>query len=126
MKNSIILLGIIVIVLAVGTFIYFNSGSAHGTNGDTILTTSEAQKITISEKNANYYPNNIEVNVNQPVEISLDNSVKGCLRSFTVRDLNVQKYLATPNDKLTFTPTKKGTYAFACSMGMGYGKLIIK
>jgi hypothetical protein len=60
------------------------------------------------------------------VEITLDNSVKGCLRSFNIKDLGVQKSSKNSDDKITFTPTKKGTFKFACVMGMGYGNIIVE
>lgn len=77
-------------------------------------------------KNYNYYPNTIRVKVNQPVEIYLDESVGGCFRDFTSRELGIHEYLKTQQDKITFTPVKKGTFAFACSMNMGRGTLIVE
>ena len=84
------------------------------------------QKVVISEKNLNYYPNEIKVKAGQPVSISLDSSVTGCLRSFNIRDLGVSKNAKTPSDTIDFTPIKKGTFKFACSMGMGYGSIIVE
>ncbi|OIO81442.1 hypothetical protein AUJ84_01085 [Candidatus Pacearchaeota archaeon CG1_02_32_132] len=80
----------------------------------------------MSEKNYNYYPSEIKVKANQPVEITLDDKVVGCLRAFTIRDLGVSKYARTPDEKIIFTPNKKGTFTFSCSMGMGYGKIIVE
>ena len=84
------------------------------------------QEVTIGMKNYNYNPGVVTVNAGQPVRIRLDSTVQGCFRDFTIRDLGVRKYLATSSDYVEFTPTKPGTYTFACSMGMGYGKLIVK
>ena len=86
---------------------------------------SAIQRITLSEKANNYYPHQIQVKAGQPVSISLDSSVVGCLRSFTIKELGVAKLAATPQDTIDFTPTQKGTYKFACSMGMGSGTLIV-
>lgn len=127
MKNTTILIVIILIVLVGAIFVYANSGKNSNditNSGDSA--NGEAQKIVISMKNYNYYPNTITVKANQPVEITLDNSVKGCYRSFTIPQLNIAKRLSTTSDKLVFTPTEKGTYRFACSMGMGYGTLIVE
>ena len=77
-------------------------------------------------KNYNYYPNTITVKSGQPVELTLDESVRGCLRGFTIKDLGVSKYSKTPEDSIDFTPTEKGTFAFSCSMGMGYGTIIVE
>ncbi len=130
MKNT--TLGMIVIAAIVIIGIYMFMGSA-STNGNTItgnvvndLNNGEIQQVILSEKGLNYYPSEIKVKANQPVSISLDNKVKGCLRSFTIRDLGISKYLKAVTDTLEFTPTKTGTFAFSCSMGMGYGKLIVE
>lgn len=127
MKNTTILVLIAVIVVGVGFFIYNNSNesviSATQVGGNL---NGQVQKVVISERDLNYYPNTINVKAGQPVSISLDSSVTGCLRSFTIRDLGVSKYLKSTSDTLDFTPTKKGTFAFSCSMGMGYGKLVVE
>ncbi|MEK6859007.1 MAG: cupredoxin domain-containing protein [Nanoarchaeota archaeon] len=125
MKNAlwIVLVGI-VIVLA-GTIIFMSSGSSSVT-GNVVANTGDAQKITLSERDLNYYPSSITVKAGQLVELSLDSSVKGCLRSFTIRDLGVQQYAKTVSDTITFTPTKKGTFTFACSMGMGFGTINVE
>ena len=76
-------------------------------------------------KNGNYYPNTVNVEVNKPVRIYLDSSVRGCYRSFVIKSFGVSKNLRTPEDYVEFIPTKEGTYGFACSMGMGTGKIIV-
>ena len=97
-----------------------SSGAILGGNG------GDYQKVTLSIKNYNYYPNTVNVKVNEPVRIYLDESVAGCYRSFVIKQLGVAKYLKTPDDYLEFTPTKLGTYGFACVMGMGTGTLIVE
>lgn len=86
----------------------------------------ESQKVVIGMKDFNYYPQTVRVKVNQPVEIHLDDSVQGCFRSFTIREFGVSEYLKTSKDKIIFTPTKTGSFRFACSMGMGTGTLIVE
>ncbi len=107
-------------------FVYSNSSSTNDKKTETTTSNGEVQKVILSYKSGNYYPQTVTVKSGQPVEISLDSSVKGCYRSFTISSLNVKKYLASPSDSVTFTPTKKGTYRFACSMGMGTGTLIVE
>ena len=106
---------------------YLLSGSGESSNNvvNAQQIQGETQKVILGMKNFNYYPDEVKVNANQPVELSLDKSVAGCLRSFTIRDLGISKLLRTAEDKLIFTP-KKGVYTFACSMGMGYGKLVVE
>jgi len=125
-KSSLYLVGIVILIV-LGIYFISNTGGnsiignavANNVNGD-------AQNIVIGMKNFNYYPNTIKVKANQPVSISLDKSVYGCLRDFTIREFGVRKYLRTPEDTVVFTPTKKGTFGFACSMGMGTGTLIVE
>ena len=129
MKNTTILLAIAVLVVLAGGFI-FTSGD-EGITGNVVaqdpqVLQGETQRVVISQRDLNYYPSEIKVKAGKPVEISLDGSVGGCLRAFTIRDLGVSKYLKSVSDKLVFTPTKKGTYTFSCSMGMGYGKLVVE
>ena len=118
-----------IVLIAVGAFVF--SGSSKGVTGNVIIEDpsqiqGEVQRVTLSTKNFNYYPEQIEVEANKPVEITLDKTVTGCFRSFTIRDLGVSKYAKTPADKIIFTPTKKGTFTFACSMGMGFGKIVVE
>lgn len=96
-----------------------------GTSTGTVIS-ADAQKVILGAKNGNYYPNTITVQAGKPVLLSLDSTVKGCLRDFTMRSFGVRKYLKTPQDTVEFTPSQKGTYTFACSMGMGTGKLVVE
>ena len=125
-KSNLYLIGIIILIAFAVYFISDTSGNADAEDYIVNNVNGEIQEIIIGMKNYNYYPNTIKVNVNKPVSITLDKSVYGCFRDFTIRDFGIRKYLKTPNDKLVFTPTKKGTFRFACSMGMGTGTLIVE
>ena len=121
MKNTTALLLIGLLIIGGGVLIFRDSQPSSDSfiaplNGD-------LQKVTLSEKNSNYFPQKITVKAGLPVELTLDSSVTGCFRSFTVRDLGVAKYARTPAEKITFVPNKKGTFPFSCSMGMGTGTL---
>jgi plastocyanin domain-containing protein len=130
MKNTVYILGIAVIVVAIAGFMMFGSGTRIQESivtGNAINTgSSQAQEVVISEKDYNYYPNEIKVKAGQQVKLKLDNSVTGCLRSFNINDLNVHGVSRSPTQTIDFTPTKKGTFNFACSMGMGYGTIIVE
>ncbi|MBI2042826.1 cupredoxin domain-containing protein [Candidatus Pacearchaeota archaeon] len=124
-KTTLYLVLIIILVTMMGFFLLGNENiKQDNVTPNTI--DGEFQKVVLSMKNLNYYPNTIKVKANQPVEITLDDSVRGCLRSFYVKDFGVNKYSRTSNDKITFTPNKKGTFRFACSMGMGTGTLVVE
>jgi len=116
---------IIIFFVAVG-IVYFiaNAGSTTGNainEGD-----GDIQKINLGFKNYNYYPNTIKVKQGVPVEITLGSSVRGCYRSFNIRDLGVSKYSSSPSDTIKFTPSQKGTFEFACGMRMGYGTIVVE
>lgn len=124
-KTTIYGIGIFLLIVIGGYFLLGSSGNGNenvvdsGNSGD-------FQKVTIGMKNYNYYPNIINVEAGKTVRLSLDSSVSGCFRDFTIRELGIRKYLRTPSDYVEFTPTKPGTYRFACSMGMGTGTLIVE
>lgn len=128
MKSALWIAVVGVFIVVAGAIIFMNGGSSsNSVTGNVIANTGgDAQKITLSERDLNYYPQTLTVTAGQPVELTLDSSVKGCLRSFTIRDLGVQQYAKTDSDVIKFTPTKKGTFTFACSMGMGYGTIIVQ
>ena len=126
MKNTTMFI-ILIIIIAGGIFLF--SKETKSSNQDitgSIIKNNNIQKITLSIKDYNYYPNTIKVKAGVPVRINLDKSVVGCYRSFTIRDLGVVKYAKTPEDKIIFTPKKTGSFRFACSMGMGTGTIIVE
>ena len=127
MSNKLILIVMVVLVVGAGLFFIRGSPSANGkVVSENSEDSGEIQEITLGMKNGNYYPNTVKVNVNQPVRIYLEDSVFGCYRSFTIREFGISKNLRTSSDYVEFTPTKKGSYRFACSMGMGTGTLIVE
>jgi len=117
---------IIVVLLIVGAGIFLIKDSKISGNATQNGNSGDYQEVVLSMKNYNYYPQTVKVNINQPVRIYLDESVGGCYRSFTIRDFGIAKRLATPSDYIEFTPTKKGSFTFSCSMGMGTGTLVVK
>lgn len=129
-NKKIIFIIIIISALLIGGFFLFNNKSINGNiindNKDNSQTQGEVQKITLSLKNHNYYPNLITVKQGVPVEITLDSSIGGCYRSFNIQSLGVSKYSSNPPDTITFTPDKKGSFEFACSMRMGRGTIIVE
>ena len=129
------LLGIIGIIL-ISIFLlvaarnYFSNPSTTG-SGNIVQDVNagndkDAQVVNLGIKDYNYYPNTITVKADQPVSITLDSSVYGCYRSFTIKELSVSVYSRSPSQTIDFTPTKKGRFRFSCSMGMGYGTLIVE
>ena len=126
MKKSTMYVFGIVLLIVIGGYLIMKNNDGNITGNVTGGSRGDVNEITLSIKNYNYYPNTIKVKAGETVRIRLDESVVGCYRSFTIRDFGISKYLATPNDYVEFTPTEKGTYRFACSMGMGTGTLIVE
>ena len=119
---------LIVFIVGVGAYFVFING---GGNDEQVVVppvigNGEVQNVLLGVKNYNYYPQTITVKSGEPVSLTLDKSVTGCLRSFTIKDLGVNKYSRTPEEVIEFTPNKKGTFRFACSMGMGTGTIIVE
>lgn len=119
-----------IVLLVVGGFIFMSmQGNATGatiTGGSIGVAQGDTQHITLGIEGSNYAPNTIRVVAEKPVSITLDSSVTGCYRSFNIKELGVSKYSKSPGETITFTPKKAGTYRFSCSMGMGYGTLIVE
>jgi len=127
MKKTTKWAGLILLVLVLGGMFLLRSNDNQEIQISTAnVVYGETQKVVLSMKDLNYYPNEIRVKAGQPVSISLDETVTGCLRSFTIKELGVSKYVRTSQETIDFTPTKKGTFRFACVMGMGYGKIIVE
>lgn len=124
-KKSTLYTFLVLVLIVIGGFFFFKS-SEGANDGGIDGKSGNMQNVVLGIKNYNYYPNTINVKAGIPVRISLDNSVTGCYRSFTIRELGVSKNLKTPDDYVEFTPSKKGTYRFACIMGMGHGTLIVE
>lgn len=128
-KKSKLYIGVALLILVAIGFFFFKGGNPT-TSGNVVqsgqVIQGETQKVVISMKNSNYYPQEVRVKAGKPVEISLDSSVTGCFRSFNMKQLNIKKVMNSPQDTLTFTPSEKGMYTFTCGMGMGTGTLVVE
>ena len=129
-KKIWVTIAIIAIIIMLGYFLLSGKSTAGNTINNpnpinNLSTNDEVQKISIGF-NGNYFPNIIKVKEGIPVEITLDNSVRGCFRTFVIRDLGVKKTSSNPSDVVSFTPDKKGTFIFACGMHMATGTIIVE
>ena len=85
------------------------------------------QTVQLGFKDYNYYPNIIKLKYNVPAKIVVDTSkVKGCMRSIVIPDFNVRKLIKENDNVISFTPDKKGVFKFSCSMGMGFGRIVVE
>jgi len=128
MKSTTMLLIVVVMVAIVGGFIAVNNKSPVNSNvalNDVQIANGGAQKVILSQEGFNY--KSVSAKAGKPISISADNSVYGCLRApvFNLGDKKYYKYLKTQQDSLELPALLGGTYTFSCSMGMGFGKLIV-
>jgi len=129
------LLGIIGIIL-IGIFLlvairnYFSNAPVTG-SGSIVQDVNagndkDVQVVNLGIKDYNYYPNTINLKYNVPAKIVVDtNKVKGCLQSIVIPDFGIRKFVKANDNIISFTPNKKGTFSFSCSMGMGFGKIVV-
>lgn len=84
------------------------------------------QKVTLYVSNSGYSPRTFRVQKDVPVELTLltKGSVYSCATAFTFKAFNIYELLGPSDSKVKkFTPTKKGIFTFACSMGMYSGTM---
>ncbi|KKU02401.1 MAG: putative membrane protein [Microgenomates group bacterium GW2011_GWF2_45_18] len=86
------------------------------------------QKVTIEIQDNGYAPRAFTVKKDVPVELTLNsNNVYSCASSFTFKKFGIYTQLeSTDNKTFTFTPTEKGSFTFACSMGMYQGVMRVE
>lgn len=125
MSNKITIIGIVILVVLVAGFVFAKSGNTENTPITGNVVAGEMQKVVLSQDDLNY--KDVRVQAGKPIAISADSSVTGCLRSvvFNIEGKKYSKYLRTTSDSVELPALSKGTYSFSCSMGMGYGKLIV-
>jgi len=118
---------LIAVFLLVATRNFFSNNNATNDIVENVNAgDSNAQVIQLGMKNYNYYPNIINLKYNIPTKIVVKtDEVKGCLRSIVIPDFGIRKLITNADNVISFTPNKKGTFSFSCSMGMGFGKIIV-
>ncbi len=130
-KKSTLYLAFVIVLIVGAGFIFLKPTESLNTNGNVVAKDSQdlsgnAREVVLGMKNYNYYPSEIKIKAGEKVSLKLDDGVKGCLRSIKIKDLGLSKFFQNSDDSLDFVPSKKGTFTFACSMGMGFGKLIVE
>ncbi len=132
---------IIMSILVIGSFLTFAivkiaSGKDNPATGELvkggqqgsnkIINEGDVQVVNLGVANYNYDPQTINVLAGKKVRIVGNmQQLAGCLRSFHIPGLGISKVFSKNDNILEFTPTQKGSYPFSCSMGMGYGTLIV-
>lgn len=83
-------------------------------------------QATIELEDSGYSPKSITVRAGSKVTLKLNNTnARGCIQSFTIPKLNIQKIIRTgTSDTVEFTaPKESGNLAFMCGMGMYKGNI---
>jgi len=98
-------------------------GKPYCSTDDLVAVTDNVSKVKIKITNEGYTPNHIKVRRGVPVELSLEsNGVYSCAAAFSFRKYNIFTQLKPIDEKtFAFTPEEKGSFSFACSMGMYTG-----
>ena len=123
-----ILLILVFMVAATKNFLVgsFNTDNNIIVDDNVYVGNGEVQKVDLSVKDYNYFPQVINLKYNVPAEIIVDTSkVRGCLQSIVIPGFNVRKYVTPSDNVIRFLPNKKGEFGFSCSMGMGFGKIVV-
>ena len=86
----------------------------------------ETKTFKISVQSGYYNPREITVNQGDKVRLELDpNTFRGCMTTFNIWGMGVQKRVSQFDYVVEFTADKAGTYKTSCPMGMGDGKFIV-
>jgi uncharacterized protein len=95
--------------------------------GVTAGVTGGVQNVSITVNNGGYTASATTLKVGVPVHITLTtNNTQGCIRAFTIPDLNLSKVLPeTGTETIDFTPQQTGRLAYSCSMGMYTGAFTV-
>lgn len=103
---------------------YFFSDERFSQSGS-VATEEGIQKVTINVTNDGYTPRYIKVKAGVPVELTLSSQdAYTCAVAFTFKQFNIATFLQpTDTQVFTFTPTQKGRFTYACSMGMYVGTM---
>lgn len=84
------------------------------------------QFVTMEASVFGYNPEVITVRKGYPVDWEIYGGTNlGCASTLVMGAFNVQSMIRPGENKITFTPTKTGTFPFSCSMGMVKGTMIV-
>jgi len=95
--------------------------------GQTAAVTGGVQDVTIAVRSNGYTASATTIKRGVPVRLTLTtDNTQGCVRAFTIPDLNLSKVLpVTGTETIEFIPPKVGRLAYSCSMGMYTGAFTV-
>ena len=110
------------VVAGVGAYWVFSSMSDN-TAAAPIVGSGPAQEILMKVTRSSYEPSSFTIKAGQPVRWMVDGTeARGCTKYLLAQDVGISKSLSPGINVFEFTPTKKGTIGFQCSMGMVRGQ----
>ena len=126
MKKESNLLPILVfaVILAVTGLVWAskNLPSGNTQNVGPPADTGDAQVVTLGLRQGDYYPKVINVEYGRPVKIVADSSLAGCSQFVVQPQLGINANFMRSKEYI-FTPEKRGSFTFTCSMGMYRGTI---
>lgn len=121
-KNTLYMLGALLIVIVMGSFVLSQKGSIVSGN----VVSGDVQAVKMYVENGQYVFSQNEFKKGQTVRIEADISkMPGCSKSIVISAFNVRKTLTTGDNVIEFTPDKAGTFNIACSMNMYKGTFTV-
>ncbi len=109
------------------SFAFWKSPSTVQAHDPNVVVDDGVQVVKTSYTVAGYEPATFAVRANQPVrwEVSGAGHAGGCRSVLEVPTLGISQQVNEDTTTISFTPTKPGTYAFSCSMGMYRGSFTV-
>ena len=105
--------------------ILIGATSNNSTFGNTV-SEDGTQVINMDVDYSGFSPNKFELKKGVPVRWVINGvQISGCTNEIIVPEYGIRKKLISGKNIIEFTPTKTGTIAFSCSMGMVRGKFIV-
>lgn len=87
----------------------------------------DVQVIRMTQSASGYSPSTLRVRAGIPVRWVITSTASfTCASSITVPSLNISKNLQKGENIIEFTPARKGTIPYSCSMGMYRGTILVE
>lgn len=123
-ENSIYILGGLVLgVIIIGTLAFAGmSGTTDNVPSEQTIVAENTQVVMLGLSRSGYSPGVITVEAGKPVTLKNDGTLGGCGLYPVQPELGMNANFASSNE-YTFTPNKKGSFTYTCSMGMYKGTI---
>lgn len=124
MKNKTLMVACCVVVIA----IFSSFANAQGTTKAQKQQTQKIQSVRINLTERGYQPSSFRLKKDVPARVTfIRKTADECGEEIVIPAYNIRRFLPIGKAVLVkFTPTKTGTFNFACGMDMLHGKLIVQ